>query len=413
MSRTWWFVLAAMALVTICMVVAMGAGYVAFKRGRGVTPLTSTVQAIARSPVVPAGSPTSKNATPASNEPSAGDACRIVSSHKISDGGDQDWSHANGLLAFDRRDSTGVYQLYVGLPDTGNYNCITCSPVPGAPLVDRHKIKPVWRPEGDFIVLEGEMADHPLVNRRASDRVSEIISNGSWSDLYATTPDGRSWFKLTATSSSGIDGVLLPTFSPDGSKLMWSRIVEHSSISNPFGVWKLMIADFVVTDGVPSLQNVRDITPPGARFIESHVFSPDGTHVMFAADINSSSPMSPDIWTLNLTTGQALNLTHDSAWDEHAVYTLDGKHIVYMTSLPYPGVLLKTDLMIMNVDGTDKQPFSHFNVEGYPEFVPGKSMPIRVSWNANGTRMAVTLQSGSSYPDRTLWMVGFAGACGT
>ncbi len=69
--------------------------------------------------------------------------------------------------------------------------------------------------------------------------------------------------------------------------------------------------------------------------------------------------------------------------------------------------------MIMNVDGSNKRQFSHFNERGYPEFASDQVMPIRVSWNSNATQMAVTLQSGTSYPNRKLWIVNFAGSCGT
>lgn len=438
-ARNPWILVPCGTLVVIgcCLILVLGSCEAILGR-RGSPQLSTTVLAIQQSPVVPGSRATvapppqptrmGTSSEQTTVQPPAGTAtgpamatqppttlksCDIVSARLIGDGGDQDWSHSTGLLAFDRTDANGVYQLYVGNPETNDFKCLTCVPRPGAPPVDRHKIKPVWDPTGSFIVLEGEMSQHPLSQVSGNSMFSEVVSNGAWSDLYATTSDGGSWFKLTNTSSTHPDGVLLPAFSPDGRMLMWSRLVGSASLSNPFGLWRLMIADFVVADGVPSLQNARDITPPGARFIESHVFSPDGQDVMFAADINSTSAFSPNIWTLNLASGLATNLTHDSSWDEHAVYTLDGKHIVYMSSSPYPRTFLKADLMIMNVDGSEKRQFSHFNERGYPEYASDQVMPIRVSWNAHGTEMAVTLQSGTSYPSRTLWLVSFAGSCGT
>ena len=400
MRKHWWWVISCGVLaLMICTVGVIGAGYIAFKRGRGTPQLSSTVAAIQQSPIVPATivapSVTPSGTLPASTSSSVSNvspaSCSIVNMYKIGDGGDQDWSHSTGKLVFDRKDADGVYQLYVGDPDTGDFACISCSAHPGAPATNRQKSKAMWSPDGKFIVLEAEMDNHPLSKLPATGQFSELINNGVWNNIYATTPDGSQWFKLTDKSTTGTNSALFPAFSPDGTKMMWSQMVKTPTISSPLGVWHLMIADFVVENAAPRLANIRDITPPGARFVESHVFSPDGRSVMFAADINSSSPLSTDIWTLNLTTGEALNLTHDKAWDEHAVYTLDGQHIVYMTSLPYPGVTYKTDLMVMNLDGTDKRPFSHFNVEGYPEYVPGKE-------HADQAELELGGNAGSGHP---------------
>ena len=427
LRNPWILIPCGVLAATVCCLIAVFASCQSLNANRGTPQLSTTVESIQLSPVVtakstipvptpkPESSSTSVNEqTPTPISTSSSTAllsCKIVDSRLVGDGGDQDWSSANGLLAFDRKDSHGVFQLYVGQPESNDYRCLTCESHPGAPLTSRHKNNPVWDPTGEFLIVQGEMKDHPLPQVFTNNLLSELMANGLWSDIYATTPDGSKWFKLTNTSQPAADGVLLPAFSPDGSKLMWSRMVKEASPANPFGVWRLLIADFVVQNDVPRLENTRDITPPDAKFIESHAFSPDGSHVMFTADIHSSSAYAPDIWTLDLATGVATNLTHDNVWDEHAVYSLDGSKIVYMSSSPYPGTVLKTDLMIMNVDGSDKHQFSHFNGKGYPEYVGSKTMPIRVSWNQDGTKMAVTLQSGDSYPDRTLWIVTFAGRC--
>lgn len=357
-------------------------------------------------PVPPAAS-----ATPAA-PPAVRDACTVVSSKLIAPGGDQDWSRTNGLIAFDQTDHSGVYQLHTIKPDGTDDRCLSCTAAPGAPRTDRHKFNPVWDPTGQFIVLQGELDKNPLDWAGTNKFIAELLLNGVWTDLYATTPNGDKWYKLTNTQTPQTDGVLGPSFSADGSKLFWSHLIAPASSENPWGLWRLMIADFVVRDGVPSLQNARDVTPPGGKFYEAHGIAPDNHTVVFTSDIGTTSKWEMNIWTMDLTTGKLSELTKNGAWNEHAHYTPDGKKIVYMSSQPYPGTVLKTDLMLMSSDGSDKMQLTHFNTPGYPEYSPDQSTPGRAIWNAEGTQLSVTAGLTKTFPSRRLFILTFAGACG-
>jgi WD40-like Beta Propeller Repeat len=338
--------------------------------------------------------------------------CRITSTKVISQGGDQDWSRHNGLIAFVNRDKNGVFQLYTMKPNGTHKKCLSCAAKKGAPRPDRHKMNAVWDPTGRFIVLQVEMAKNPLDWAASNNYVSELFINGLWDNLYAVTPDGHKWYRLTNTRTPQVDGVMAPSFSRDGTHLLWSRMVAAASISHPWGLWRLMTARFVVRKGVPSLHDVRDITPSKGSFFEAQGFSPDGRSVLFISDIGTTSHWAMNVWTMKLAGRKLSELTKNSGWNEHARYTPDGKKIVYMSSEPYPGTWLKTELLMMNADGSGKIQLTHFNVPGYREYSSDQAMPQGGVWSADGKRLSVTLQMSNKYPNRRLEILTFAGACG-
>jgi hypothetical protein len=348
--------------------------------------------------------------------PALPDACAVRSVRYLTEGGDQSWSPDGSTLIYDQLDASGISQLHAMSPDGSNDRCLTCDPVPGAPRTDHHKFNPNWRPTGDFLIVQGEMDTHPLVQFRQG-KPSEYIANGLWSNLFAATADAQHWYRLTDYDSVKADGPLYPYFSPDGSQVLWSRLVERGTFgmgAHPFGRWRLQLADFVVDDaGTPSLQNVRDITPDGATFVEPSGFSPDGSKVLFTGDLENTNAWGMDIWTLDLTTGALADLTRGAYWEEHAAYAPSGRLISFMSSSPYPTMPFKTELFLMNADGTSKRQITNFNVDGAAEKTAEKSMPIHNSWSPDGTNLAITLQyGGASYPKRQLYMLTFAGPCG-
>jgi Tol biopolymer transport system component len=241
--------------------------------------------------------------------------------------------------------------------------------------VDRHKVNPVWHPSGRYIAVQGEMDTHPFDWLNRDRLLSELVVNGLWTNIYVTTPDGAQWFRLTDYSTTQADGAAHVHFSADGTKLAWSRLIESASETARWGKWKMLIVDFVVTDGVPSLQNIRDMTPANGVFVGANGFSPDGRKVLFTGDMENTHDWGHDIWTLELASGQLVNLTKSGYWDEHAQYSPSGEKIVYMSSEPYPSDVFKTELMVINVDGTAKRQLTHFNVPGFAESVDEKSMP--------------------------------------
>src|SRR5215470_7975632 len=89
-----------------------------------------------------------------------------------------------------------------------------------------------------------------------------------------------------------------------------------------------------------------------------------------------------DQWSLDLNTGALQQLTNTpTVWDEHGIYSPSGKKIIFMSSYPYRNdpnssktLSLKTEFMLMNADGSNLQQLTHFNVPGYSESQPTKTV---------------------------------------
>ncbi|HEC94929.1 MAG TPA: hypothetical protein ENI45_03070 [Thermoplasmatales archaeon] len=190
-------------------------------------------------------------------------------------------------------------------------------------------------------------------------------------------------------------GVIHPHFSHSGKKLLWSeRIAEGGK----WGEWALKVADFVVEEEEPRLENIR-MYQPGEQhlFYESHGFSPDDKKIIFSGNLKMGQDENYlDIYTLDLETEELTRLTHSmSEWDEHAQFSPSGDKIVWMSSTRY-GMnternwwkYLKTDYWMMNTDGSGKTQITFFNQN------LGDSKRIicsDCSWNPDGTKLAVTM----------------------
>ena len=191
------------------------------------------------------------------------------------------WSPDGSRYLVNKEDKSDIFQLYVGRKGDKEPACITSTQVPGGPRIDRHKFMASWHPSGKWIILGVEKAEHENMWWLAGIRKG-IMECGIWLDMYATTPDGSRWYKL-AEVGGGFTGV---PFTKDGKIGAWAKIVDGNVFAHSkFGVWKLETGEFVEEHGVPSFKNIRDISPPGAVWLEPGNFSPDGKSLLITSDI--------------------------------------------------------------------------------------------------------------------------------
>jgi len=346
-------------------------------------------------------------------KPTLADPCAVVSVERAA-GSAKVWSANGEMYLVNEKDKKGTYQIYVGTKSSDTPVCISSTKNSGGPLPDRDKMQAHWHPSGKWIVLAGEKSNH-IGRLLPSGMRQGLVECGIWMDMYATSPDGSRWRKLG--SMDGFTGV---AFTPDGTKAVWAECIGPVGKSTPFGQWQLKIADFVVKDETPHLEHTTNIPLPG-KWFEPGNFSPNGHDLLITADVGLTDARGQDQFILDINTGKLTNLTNSPhVWDEHGLFSRDGKKIVFMSSYPYRDVPnswkilgLKTEFMMMDSDGTNLCQLTHFQVPGHPESTPGGSTAAVAWFNADGTALtALQLLSGKRFPNYDVWEIRFCGPCG-
>lgn len=334
-------------------------------------------------------------------------------------------STTSDFIAVSKADAKQVYQLYVGKDGSQELTCLTCTARPGGPRVDRNKMMISLHPSGQWLTVGIEEEKHALQWAPKSWQRG-LLQSGVNLDIWITTPTGDRWFRITdfregKNPKKGFppsDGFVGVSFSPDGKKAVWAEIINGNIFLNPFGVWRLYIADFEVSsDGTPSLANQRDITPASTKWIEPGNFAPDGRHILISADTGLKEAQGQDQFALDVVSGQVTNLTNTpDVWDEHGVYSRSGNKITFMSSYPfrsekglYKNPALKTEFMMMDADGSHLQQLTHFNTPGYPESQRGRTIAAVAGFLDNGSQLFATVMAQGFH--KTNWIITFQGRC--
>jgi hypothetical protein len=169
------------------------------------------------------------------------------------------------------------------------------------------------------------------------------------------------------------------------------------------------------------------MTPAGANLVEPGNISPDGRYLVFTSDIglDPSHAAGADQWLLDLQTQALTNLTRSpTEWDEHGMFAPNSKKVVFMSSHPYPDynaltaplwglTTLKTEFMLVDIDGTNLRQLTHFNETGYPESTTERTVAAVAQFTPDGSQLiAQQALSGQDFPSVVSWLITFAGRCG-
>jgi Tol biopolymer transport system component len=157
----------------------------------------------------------------------------------------------------------------------------------------------------------------------------------------------------------------------------------------------------------PHLEQIKTYQPGEShRFYESHAFSPDDTKILFCGNLEKDQLESGlDIYEMELSTGLLTKLTDSfSDWDEHAHYSTDGTKIAWMSSTGFDIDIgfedlqthqwpqkLKTELWIMDADGSNKEQVTHFNEPGHEHHITGDVIVSDSTWSPDSATIAVTI----------------------
>ena len=294
-------------------------------------------------------------------------------------GGRLDW--VDSKIAFDMQGPDGFFAIYVMRPDGTGEKCLTC----GHPDLPKRNIgQPAWDPSGRYLVFQAEKAVHEKV------RFGHALTPGAGvlNDLWVLDTSTNRATMIRQVGDAPGQGTLHPHFSSDGTMLSWSEMNEKAGLQKKkqLGYWQLMVADFRVVGGRPSLANVRAFEPGGPGFYENHGFSPDGSRLIFTSNFEGRTRLDYDIYTLDLRTQKMTRLTTEG-YNEHGSFSPDGRSIVWMSN-EGNGRFGGTDYWIMNSDGSNKRRLTHFNEKGYPEYQGRATTVADFAWRPDGTAFA-------------------------
>jgi Tol biopolymer transport system component len=234
----------------------------------------------------------------------------------------------DGRVVFGKDFKTGhKAQVYIANQDGSGLRCLTCG-MPGPNNV------PAVSPKGDWILFHSWNGQHLTIGSPGY--------GGMGSVLYAMRPDGSHITRLTGTDAAHGAGEGEDDYhaywSPDGRHLVYTHLNWNFVNDNGQGKWDVRVADFV-DDGVhpPHLANVRVVRPANGHWYETQWWAPDGSGFLYTETWGTA--MNTELFFCRLTAAgcQTRQLTDTPAWNEQAIFTPDGKDIIFMSSRDSPG----------------------------------------------------------------------------
>ena len=336
-------------------------------------------------------------------EPLTGQSTEDIFVHSrdslMEDGQTIDWAAANNKLLIGKRGVSRYFHVYSVSPEGFMPKCLTLTKDKGSQK--QHHGCASWHPSGSHFIFTSQ-------NKGSSSYRMSRPGTGLNCNLWLGNQNGTAFWQLTdvKTSYTSPKGVVYPYFSPDGSRLLWAGNTGEYPRESLWGTKALFLADFELQQGgVPALSNLEVLQPGDQKdFYEAHGFSPDGNRIIFSANLKKDqSVYGMDIYTWDLRKSKLEALTDSpGVWDEFATYSPDGQKIVWMSSagqnLRFMSGrtsnwqrFLKSELWIMNADGSDPKQLTFYNDPDAPEYFTRRCFVGDSAWSPDGTRVAICL----------------------
>lgn len=280
----------------------------------------------------------------------------------------------NGRISYMRTDRAGHWQIWVA-----------SSTLSGAKQLTHGRYDSgwaVWSPNGKRLAFDSNRNDHTpnnskhvndlFVMRPDGSGVKKLTNSRAASGDAAWSPNGRLIaFDSDRGSRKGFRAIYVmkvksrkitritrparpfsdyePRFSPDGKYLVFTR-ARGTADNAPAAL-------FTVRLNGSSLHRLTRFT----LHVGASDWSPEGKQIVFEGYPNGPYG---DIYVIDATGGNPVNLTNDTTGQADPVWSPDGQKILFLDNVFVNGVG-RTGLATMNPDGTQRRFISNKNIEAH------------------------------------------------
>lgn len=323
----------------------------------------------------------------------------------IRDAGRLDWLQRDDLLAFDRPNDDGFYDIFIAQADGSVDRCLTCE---NFVFHKMHVLDPVWHPSGEYLVVQVQEAAKRLKQDIA---IMATPLRGVHSELWAISADGRGTWQLTQVLERG-GAVLGAAFSHEGGQILWRERVSTRG-GRPYGEWATRLAEWSRRRGTPRLGKSRLIDGQSYGGLElAQEFTPDDRGLLLSGLPSGQGEHGLDVIRLDLASGGREILTATPAErDDLARTSPDGRFIVWASSLGIESLApdarrlpWRSDLWMMRADGSEQQRLTFWN-DAESDHHLGETMITDLVWSPEGDRLLATVVSVGIEVEQAIWAV--------
>jgi len=248
----------------------------------------------------------------------AADPAFVVTTNPYTFGQAPDWMPDGIHVVHHAADADGVNQIYVNALDGTGARCLTCGQ-PGPNMV------PDSRAQGDVILFHSWRGTNITLGAPGF--------GGLGSDLYVVDVATGVTTALTA-DHDGFDNYHA-YFSPDGNRIVWTRLNWNFVTDTGRGYWDVRAADYVATPA-PHLENIRVVKEGPGHYFETQHWSPDGRGFLYTESVDTTLNLELFFCDLSVTgrcdAATIKRLTDNPAWDEQAIFSPDMTKVIFMST---------------------------------------------------------------------------------